>query len=286
MPAYKDSKTGTWFVKFYCKDWTGENKQIKKRGFVTKREALDYERNYKIRQENNLDMTFGEFWKLYTEDVKNYVKLNTWLTKEQIVDTKILPYFKNFKMNEITPGDVRKWQNEMVVFRNENGKSYSQTYKKTMHNILSAIFNHACRFYNLKSNPARQAGNMGREEKKEMLFWTTEEYKKFSEAVIDKPVSFYAFEMLYWTGMRLGDDDDKIRLNQRKPSKYKGLRRFGPEKNLQRINKFMKERPIFYKNLIQMKENIRFYLRCFYCITKVMILQFNSENRTELARNG
>ena len=58
MPAYKDSKTGTWFVKFYCKDWTGENKQIKKRGFATKREALDYERNYKIRQENNLDMTF------------------------------------------------------------------------------------------------------------------------------------------------------------------------------------------------------------------------------------
>ena len=86
--------------------------------------------------------------------------------------------------------------------------------------------------------------------------------------------------------LRMGDDDDKIRLNQRKPSKYKGLRRFGPEKNLQRINRFMKERPIFYKNLIQMKENIRFYLRCFYCITKVMILQFNSENRTELARNG
>lgn len=50
MPAYKDNKTGTWFVKFYCKDWTGENKQIKKRGFATKREALDYERNYKIRQ--------------------------------------------------------------------------------------------------------------------------------------------------------------------------------------------------------------------------------------------
>lgn len=283
MPAYKDSKTGTWFVKFYCKDWTGENKQIKKRGFATKREALDYERNYKIRQENNLDMTFGEFWKLYTEDVKNYVKLNTWLTKEHIVDTKILPYFKNLKMNEITPGDVRKWQNEMVAFRYENGKSYSQTYKKTMHSILSAIFDHACRFYNLKSNPARQAGNMGREEKKEMLFWTTEEYKKFSEAVIDKPVSFYAFEMLYWTGMRLGDDDDKIRLNQRKPSKYKGLSRFGPEKNLQRINKFMKERPTFYKKLIQMKENFRFYLRCFYCITKVVILQFNSEKQDRIS---
>lgn len=84
------------------------------------------------------------------------------------------------------------------------------------------------------------------------------------------------FRVAVSTGLRPGDDDDKIRLNQRKPSKYKGLSRFGPEKNLQRINKFMKERPIFYKNLIQMKENIRFYLRCFYCITKVMILQFNA----------
>ena len=154
MPAYKDNKTGTWFDKFYCKDWTGENKQIKKRGFVTKREALDYERNYKIRQENNLDMTFGEFWKLYTEDVKPRVKLNTWLTKENIVEKKILPYFKNLKMNEITPADVRKWQNEMLALTDTEGKPYSQTYRKTMHNTLSTIFNHACRFYNLKSNPA------------------------------------------------------------------------------------------------------------------------------------
>lgn len=85
------------------------------------------------------------------------------------------------------------------------------------------------------------------------------------------------------TGMRMGDDDDKIRLNQRKPSKYKGLSRFGPEKNLQRINKFMKERPTFYKKLIQMKENFRFYLRCFYCITKVVILQFNSEKQDRIS---
>ena len=105
---------------------------------------------------------------------------------------------------------------------------------------------------------------------------------------LERTKSWYEemYKLMLLTGMRIGDDDDKIRLNQRKPSKYKGLSRFGPEKNLQRINKFMKERPTFYKKLIQMKENFRFYLRCFYCITKVVILQFNSENRTELARNG
>lgn len=205
MPAYKDTKTDKWFVKFYCKDWTGENKQIKKRGFVTKREALDYERSYKVKQENNLDMTFAEFLEVYTEDVKNRLKRNTWLTKEHIVEKKILPYFKNLKMNEITPADIRKWQNEMVAYRYEDGSGYSETYRKTMHNVLSSIFNHACRFYNLKNNPARQAGNMGKEQTKEMLFWTTDEYKKFSEAIIDKPTAYYAFEMLYWTGMRLGE---------------------------------------------------------------------------------
>lgn len=59
MPAYKDSNTGTWFVKFYCKDWIGENKQIMKRGFATKREALNYEQNYKIRRENYAALQCG-----------------------------------------------------------------------------------------------------------------------------------------------------------------------------------------------------------------------------------
>lgn len=115
---------------------------------------------------------------------------------------------------------------------------------------------------------------------------TTDQQKLTEYLLTELDIYKLGILLCLFMGLRLGDDDDKIRLNQRKPSKYKGLRRFGPEKNLQRINKFMKERPIFYKNFIQMKENFRFYLRCFYCITKVVILQFNSENRTELARNG
>ncbi|MGI6501617.1 MAG: tyrosine-type recombinase/integrase [Anaerostipes sp.] len=205
MPAYKDHVTGTWFVKFYSKDWRGENRQVKKRGFATKREALEYERNYKIRQKCNLDMTFENFYTLYSEDIERRLKRNTWLTKEHIVRTKILPYFKDMKMNEISPSDILKWQNEIIAYRDEKGNGYTETYRKTMHNQLSCIFNHACRYYNLRSNPARKAGCMGKEESKEMLFWTKEEYKKFSEAVMDKDISFYAFEILYWTGMRMGE---------------------------------------------------------------------------------
>lgn len=82
---------------------------------------------------------------------------------------------------------------------------YSPVYLKTIHNQLSAIFNHAVKFYDLPSNPARKAGNMGKEKSREMLFWTQSEYKAFSEAIMDKPISFYAFEVLYWGGLRLGE---------------------------------------------------------------------------------
>ena len=43
---------------------------------------------------------------------------------------------------------------------------------------------------------------MGKKKNREMLFWTKEEYMKFDEAIMDKPLSFYAFEMLYWCGIR------------------------------------------------------------------------------------
>ena len=283
MPAYKDTAKGTWYTSFYFEDWKGVRKKKLKRGFETKKEALAWERQFLMQKAADLNMNFEKFVELYTVDKRKRLRENTWETKAHIIRTKILPYFKMKQLSDIHPRDIIAWQNELLNYRDENGKGYSQTYLKTLHNQLSAIFNHAVRYYGLKNNPAAIAGNMGSEQHKEMLFWTKEEYLKFSYAIMDKPRSFYAFEILYWCGIREGDDDDKIRLNQRKPSKYKGLSRFGPEKNLQRINKFMKERPIFYKNLIQMKENFRFYLRCFYCITKVVILQFNSEKQDRIS---
>lgn len=286
MAVIKNKKTGMWEVRTYYKDLTGERKQKTKRGFVKKNEALEWERNFKLKENQSISMSFKSFVDIYLTDLEPRIKRNTFLTKKHIIETKILPYFGKRKLDDIRTSDVIQWQNEIMKLKKDNGELFSPTYLKTIHNQLSAILNHAVNMYGLKDNVARKAGTMGKEENKEIEFWTQEEFQNFLECVADKPISYYAFEMLYWTGIREGDDDDKIRLNQRKPSKYKGLSRFGPEKNLQRINKFMKERPIFYKNLIQMKENFRFYLRCFYCITKVVILQFNSENRTELARNG
>lgn len=283
MGAFKNEKNGTWYVQFRYTDWQGLRQQKLKRGFATKREAQEWERAFLTEKKADVTMPFKTFTELYEKDVRPKLKENTWLTKEHIIQTKILPYFEHKRLCDISSKDVIAWQNEIRKMTNSSGEPLSQGYLKTIHNQLSALFNHAIKIYGLRLNPASTVGNMGKEERKEMSYWTVEEYSKFSDEMMDKPISYYAFQMLYWTGIRVGDDDDKIRLNQRKPSKYKGLSRFGPEKNLQRINKFMKERPTFYKKLIQMKENFRFYLRCFYCITKVVILQFNSEKQDRIS---
>lgn len=108
-------------------------------------------------------------------------------------------------MCDIKPRDIVAWQNVMLKACDDNGEPYSPVYLKTIHNQLSAIFNHAVKFYELESNPAAKVGNMGKEKTHEMLFWTKAEYLKFAEAIMDKPVSFYAFEVLYWCGLRLGE---------------------------------------------------------------------------------
>ena len=205
MAAFKDKKNGSWYVQFRYTDWRGERQQKLKRGFATKKEAQAWEREFLMQKQADVNMSFESFVALYEKDVKPKLKLNTWLSKEHIIRTKILPYFGKLRISEISTKEIITWQNELLAYRDEKKKPYSQTYLKTLHNQLSAIFNHAVRYYELRSNPAAKVGNMGSEEHKEMLFWTKEEYKKFSFEMMDKPVSFYAFEMLYWCGIREGE---------------------------------------------------------------------------------
>ena len=204
MAIYKNNN-GTWYVMIRYQDWTGARKQKCKRGFATRKEAADWELQFKMQKKASLDMTMESFCALYEEDVRPSLKQSTWLTKENIIQKKILPYLGQRKVSEITAKDVMDWHNQMRKLKTKTGKLLSPTYLKTIHGQLSTIFNHAVKYYDLSTNPARKAGALGTEEGKEMLFWTKEEYKKFSFEMMDKPVSFYAFEMLYWCGIREGE---------------------------------------------------------------------------------
>lgn len=206
MPAFRDeSGNKTWFCKFNYTNWRGEKLTKKKRGFLTKKEALKWEHEFLNQHSESIEMSFREFFELYKRDRKPRIRENTWRTKEAIVNQKILPYIGDLMLNEINNVTIIQWQNELMKIKDKNGRNYSPTYLRTIHAQLSSILNHACRYYNLKTNVARDVGSMGEKEADEMLFWTQDEYERFIEAIKDKPESFYAFELLYWCGLRMGE---------------------------------------------------------------------------------
>ena len=205
MPIYKDEKNGTWYVMARYENWKGEKKQKCKRGFATKREAQEWERTFQTQNSGDMDMTFEAFTELYEKDMRPRLKENTWLSKEHMIRTKLLPFFGKRIISEIGTKDIIAWQNELLAYRDEKKQPYSPTYLKAIHNQLVAILNHAVRHYGLRSNPASKVGYIGSKESDEMQFWTKEEYQKFAEAMMDKPMSYYAFEMLYWCGIREGE---------------------------------------------------------------------------------
>ena len=205
MPVYKEEKTNTWRVIYRYTDWKGERKQTSKRGFATKREALAWEREQLNKVTADVDMTFASFIDRYTEDMKSRLKENTWSTKEHIIRTKLTPYFGKLRLSSITPQQIITWQNELLNYRDAQGQPYSPVYLRTIHNQLSAIFNHAVRYYKLRENPCQKAGTMGKKKAREMLFWTKEEYLQFAKAIQDKPMAYHAFQMLYWCGIREGE---------------------------------------------------------------------------------
>lgn len=208
MPAYKytlkDGKTTLWYANFYYTDWTGQKKHICKRGFKTQRDAKEYERSFLDQQGNTSDILFSSLVENYLEDMKHRLKPTTMENKRFIIEGKLLPYFGMLKVCDIDTIRIRKWQNELISYRDENGKPYSQTYLKTVNNQLSALMNYATAHYRLSFNPCKAAGAMGKSKADKMKIWTQQEYEQFSGAIQKSSVKL-AFDVLFYTGMRSGE---------------------------------------------------------------------------------
>ena len=193
MAVYRDKSNGydgkTWRVAVYYTDWQGNRKKHEKRGFKTKHSAQEYEKEFLAKKKHDVNMGFCAFVDLYMDDIKPHIK----------------PYFANKSLSGISSVDVLQWQNSLLTLRDDDGKGYSPTYLRSVQNQLNAIFNHAVRYYNLLKSPCAATKKMGKSKAKEMQFWTKDEYMAFAEVMKEKPVSYYAFQLLYWGGMRCGE---------------------------------------------------------------------------------
>lgn len=204
MPVYRDEERKTWYVSMYYRDMNNMNHKKTKRGFQTKRDACAWELEFKSRKSRHMGKPFEQFWENYKEDIKPKLRASTWDGKEYIARTKLIPFFKGVSMNKITPRDILRWQNYVLQMRQEDGQEYSAVYYKTLQSQLSAIFNHAVRYYDLESNPVKKATPISGGRPQEFKFWIKEEYMSFIKEV-EEPLFYYAFELLYWCGIREGE---------------------------------------------------------------------------------
>lgn len=139
MPVYKDDSNGTFFVQCYYRDARGSKRHKTKRGFSSEVEAAVWESQFKSLNGGAMDMTFSEFVEVYASEVKPRIREHTWITKEYIINDKLVPFFGDMRMCDVRPIDVIRWQNELTEHRDADGKPWAPTYLRTVNNQLNAI---------------------------------------------------------------------------------------------------------------------------------------------------
>lgn len=90
------------------------------------------------------------------------------------------------------------------ILRRQNGVTEKVVTRISSHALIDGWDQEA--LYGFQVNPMRRTGKMGSKKSSvEMKFWTREEYLHSRSQVMDKPISFLAFEVLYWTGIPKGE---------------------------------------------------------------------------------
>ena len=212
MASFEKRKSGLWSVRFSIPSADGTDKLKRLSGFKTKKEAQyayeDFMASFRAEPLPSLDdntpptapdalnMTFFELTTKYFEYQKPRLKDQSYYDLTQKVKSKILSFFGNKKMRDITPLTVLEWQATM--------SEYSYRYQKDIFTHLVSFYNFASKYYDIPNIMDKVDRPRNLEGKKEMLFWTPEEFKQFI-SVVDRPDYKALYTFLYLSGCRRGE---------------------------------------------------------------------------------
>lgn len=212
MPSYEKNKSsGLWSCRFREIDANGISHQKRLSGFPTKREAqYGYEDYIKTAEERKLakiakeeakqtspdEITFDKLLEFYFVFKKARVKETTYYDLTQKIKCRLLPFFTGKRMMDIKPATILEWQNTL--------SEYSYRYKSTLLSHLASIYNFGEKYHDITNimNKVDRPRNL--EGKKEMQFWTPEEFQKVISE-IDSPEYKMLFYTLFITGCRRGE---------------------------------------------------------------------------------
>ena len=200
MPSYEKSKqSGLWSVRFREHHAAGKVIQKRLSGFKTKKDAQygyqDYLQEKGVTKDGE-EFLFSHLVAQFIDYKKSRIKETSFYDFSKRIQNRIAPFFGKMPVSQITPVIILEWQKTI--------EKYSYQYKKTLNSQLSAIFNYAERYHDITSPMKKVERPRNMERKKEMLFWTADEFSKFIEHVPRADHALF-FKFLYITGCRRGE---------------------------------------------------------------------------------
>lgn len=203
LEQYKWTKDGRKWV-FYC--WvptlSGKRKKYTSKAYKTKTEALKAEREYSVKMgviTENTDMTFKELYTqyyAYQEDKVKYTTLKTY--RDRI---KYMQLLDKVKLKNLGVKHYELWRKEI------SKENISTSYKNEIQKFVKIVLNWGSKMYNFDFRDFyNKITNFSdpTEIKKEMEFYTLEEFQKFISNEND--IKFKClYETLYYCGLRKGE---------------------------------------------------------------------------------
>lgn len=196
----------------------GEEKQIKRRGFQSKTLAKQYYidfvtnhcelvKNNPIKKKNlaKQEPIVGDLIREYMATLGNVNKQSVIYDKENLFRNYILPDFEDVKLKNVTSERLYAWQDKLWNTKNKKTNQYfSQRYLNKIRGLFSTFLSWVEKRYSHK-NPFEQMDKPKRAtQRKEMLFWTKDEFSQFI-SVVDDQMWHTLFTFMFYTGRRKGE---------------------------------------------------------------------------------
>lgn len=235
MAVYKDKKTGKWYFRVYVNDpISGERKQVSRKGFNLRKDAIDAEAmltaQYFNREVIIDDIKFSVLVEEFYNLEKDRVKLTTFTGYKYQIDKHILPIFNGYSLKLINRKIVEQW------YRYVSNLDYSYTYKNKLLTRLQKIFEFANDRYDYKNRDVKMLPLFKKqpgEQKRTATIYTEEmftHYISFAKNIYEETL----FKTLFYTGMRIGElrglkwidfdsNSNTITIERQITSKVKGM---------------------------------------------------------------
>ena len=197
MVVYKDKERNTWYFVIRVKQLDGKLKQVKRRGFRTKKEAQIAEAKTLTAAPTADSFKFEVLANEYLEWYTARRKESSANKLKSILTLHVIPRFEEMNVEDIRVSHIMDYQTELI-------EKYSTNHVKKIHTTISSVFNFGIKKDYLKENPARIAGISELDTTKQINYWTLDEFKSFI-AHVEDPFYRTLFMTLYYSGLRRGE---------------------------------------------------------------------------------